>query len=158
MSARAARDSIRVPHVATLGPVLARAAPFLALVLAACSQADVVTCTSPTLVFPIPTITNASTSAPICDATITVTGGPTLAGDDAAPVPDVLTVSPLSDAGGCSYGGAAIGEGGTYALRITAPGFASATLANVVVQSKACGQPGLLLPPQNVTVALPPQP
>jgi hypothetical protein len=132
--------------------------PLLLLALASCSQADLTTCTGPTLVLPILTVTNASSGAPICDATVTVTTGPTLAGDDAAPSPDVLAVSPLPDGGpgACSYGGAALGEGGTYVLRVTAPGFGTATLADVVVQSKACGQAGVLQPAQRVSVALPP--
>jgi len=127
--------------------------------VASCSQADLATCTGPILVLPVITVTNASTSVPICDAMITVTAGPTISGDDAAPSPDVLVVSPLADAGAgaCTYGGAALGEGGTYALRVTAPGFASATLADVVVQSKACGQAGVLQPPQTVSIALPPE-
>jgi hypothetical protein len=133
--------------------------PLAAVAVASCSQADVALCTAPTLVLPIITLTNASTSAPICDATLTVTAGPTLTDDDAAPSPDVLTVSPFPDAGsgGCSYGGAALGVGGTYALHVVAPGFADATLADVVVQSKACGQEGVLQPPQRVTLALPPE-
>ncbi len=74
------------------------------------------------------TVTNGATGFDVCDATVTATSSTGTFG-----------LSVLIDDPSCSYGTVNSLPAGLYTLTVAAPGFAPATLADVLVTKDDCG-------------------
>ncbi len=115
--------------------------------LSGCS-AGATQCRTLVIVTPIITVTDGSTGAYICDATI-------VPSDSSQPLQSVPPQALGQSV--CTYGGSSLGQVGTRSLEVSKQGYGSVMVANVTTQEGGCIGNGQTPAAQSVHVVLTPQ-